>query len=214
MSEPIKVFLVDDHSLFRRGLVGILSEYPDFIIVGEASSGPEAVRRCLLRHPDVVLMDVHMPGGGGLQAVRALKQKSNVRVLMLTISEKDDDLRGALSAGADGYLLKNAEPEQLCQAIRQVASGQGALAPEITGRVMKLAGAYQKDESKVRLSPREKQVMAELSRGATSHEIARKLMISENTVKSHVRHILEKLEANNRAEAVARAATLGLLPQG
>jgi two-component system nitrate/nitrite response regulator NarL len=211
MSEPIKVFLVDDHNLFRRGLAGLINETPDFQVVGEASSGPEAVRRCQQRQPDVVLMDVHMPAGGGLEAVRTLKQKTDVRVLMLTISDKDDDLHGALSAGADGYLLKNAEPEQLCQAIRQVVRGQGVLSPEVTGRVMRLAGTVRNEASTVRLSPREKQVLAELSHGATTPEIADRLTISENTVKTHVRHILAKLEAANRTEAVARAAALGLL---
>jgi DNA-binding NarL/FixJ family response regulator len=213
MPEPIKLFLADDHHLFRRGLAGLVSEYPEFAIVGEASSGPEAVRGCMQRRPDVVLMDVHMPAGDGVEAVRALKQNSNIRVLMLTISDKDEDLRAALSAGADGYLLKNAEPEQLRQAIRQVAGGQGALAPEVTGRVMQLAGAVQKGRPTISLTSREKQVIAALSHGATTMEMASDLTISENTVKTHVRHILEKLEAANRAEAVARAAALGLLPQ-
>jgi DNA-binding NarL/FixJ family response regulator len=212
MSEPIKVLVVDDHKLFRRGLAGLINEQPDFLVIGEASSGPEAVRRCLQHRPDVVIMDVHMPDGGGIEAVRALKENSDIRVLMLTISDKDSDLQGALSAGADGYLLKNAEPEQLGQAIRQVLGGQGVLSPEVTDRVMRMAGAAQKAEPAISLSPRERQVMVELARGATTPEIAGKLTISENTVKTHVRHILEKLEASNRAEAVARAAALGLLP--
>lgn len=212
MSTPIRVYLVDDHHLFRRGLAGLIGDHPDFLIVGEAASGQEALRACAQHRPDVVLMDVHMPAGSGVQAARLLKQNHDVRVLMLTISDKDSDLQAALAAGADGYLLKNAEPEQLFQAIRRVHSGQGILSPELTGRVMRLAGAGPEREPAVSLSPREKQVMAELARGATTAEIAGRLTISENTVKTHVRHILDKLEAGNRAEAVARAAALGLLP--
>jgi DNA-binding CsgD family transcriptional regulator len=121
-------------------------------------------------------------------------------------------LAGALAAGADGYLLKNAEPEQLCQAIRQVAAGQGALSPEVTERVMK-AAASQDQPATVTLSPREQEVLAEVARGATTAEIATTLVISENTVKTHVRRILKKLEASNRTEAVAQAAALGLLSQ-
>lgn len=210
MSDLIKLLLVDDHALFRQGLAGLLSDQPDFRVVGEAESGPEAVRLSQQKRPHVVLMDVHMPGGGGVDAVRVLKQSLDVQVLMLTISEKDQDLLGTLAAGADGYLLKNAEPEQLCQAIRQVAAGQGALSPEVTGRVMKVAASQGKPAT-VTLSPREQEVLAEVAQGATTAEIAATLVISKNTVKTHIRRILKKLEANNRTEAVARAAALGLL---
>jgi len=212
MPEPIRLALADDHPLFRQGLARLLNEQPDFVVVAEAKSGEEAITLCQRHHPQVVLLDVHMPGGGGIEAVRALKKQPGINILMLTISDKDDDLLGALAAGADGYLLKTAEPDQLCQAIRQVVSGQGVLSPEITARVIR-AAASQSQQQAASLSQRETEVIAELARGATTAEIATSLVISENTVKTHIRRILEKLEATNRAEAVARAIALGLIPR-
>lgn len=211
MTDAIRVLVADDHTLFRRGLMGLLNEQPDIQPVGEAPSGPEAVRLCAQLRPDVVLLDVHMPEGGGVEAVRALKQSIGARVLMLTVSEKDEDLLGAIQAGADGYLLKSAEPDQLCQAIRQVAAGQAILSPEVTARVMRVAAGARSQRAEVSLSRREGEILAALARGATTGEIAAQLVISESTVKTHVRHILEKLGASNRAEAVGRAAALGLI---
>lgn len=211
MADLIKVIIVDDHTLFRHGLVALLNDQPDFILVGEASSGPEGLRLSQQLKPDVVLLDVHMPAGGGVEVVPFLKQISGLYVLMLTISEKDEDLMAAIEAGADGYLLKSARPDELCQAIRKVASGLSVLSPKITGQVMRAAARSWSQQSQVILSPREQEVLVELAQGATTAEIAASLIISQNTVKTHVRHILEKLEATNRAEAVSRAAAMGLL---
>jgi DNA-binding NarL/FixJ family response regulator len=210
MSEPIKILVADDHPLFRRGLVGLLSEQPDCVVVGEAPSGPEALELSREGQPDVVLLDVHMPGGGGLAVVGALKDLG-ARVLMLSISDKDEDLMEAIKGGADGYLLKSAEPAELCQAIRQVAAGGAVLSPEVTAAVMQAAARGQDHQVGTSLSPRERQVLAELARGATTAQIAQALVLSPSTVKTHVGHILEKLDAANRAEAVGRAAALGLL---
>jgi DNA-binding NarL/FixJ family response regulator len=214
MSEPIKLLVVDDHILFRRGLIGLVREQPDFFFAGEAGNGPDAVQICRRQQPDVVLMDVHMPGGNGLEALQTIKKETKARVLMLTISNKDEDLFGALAAGADGYLLKSAEPEQLCQAIRQVAAGQGVLSPEITSQVMQAAASSQNRQSTTILSRREREVLVQLARGATTTEIAAALVISTNTVKTHIRRILKKLDVANRAEAVARASAMGLIPSG
>jgi DNA-binding NarL/FixJ family response regulator len=211
MAAPIKLLVVDDHILFRRGLIGLLAEQPDFLLVGEAGNGLDAVQLCRQRQPDVVLMDIHMPASSGVETVRILKKESETRILMLTISDKDDDLLGALAAGADGYLLKNAEPEQLCQAIRQVAAGQGVLSPEITARVIQAAATSPGQQSPVSLSKRENEVLDQLARGATTAEIAATFVISKNTAKTHIRRILKKLNAANRAEAVARASALGLI---
>lgn len=211
MAEQIKILVVDDHALFRRGLMELLSHEPDFILVGEAHSGSEALRLSQELGPDVVLMDVRMPEGSGVEAVQTMKQDLELRVLMLTISAKDQDLMGAIQAGADGYLLKTAEPEELCQAIRQVASGQAVLSPEVTAAVMQAAGRSQSHESQVSLSPREREVLAKLAQGATTAEVATTLVISPSTVKTHIHHILEKLGASNRAEAVGRAMAMGLL---
>ena len=211
MSEPIKVLVVDDHVLFRRGLIGLVREQADFLVVGEAGNGLDAVQLALQTQPDVILMDVHMPAGNGVGAVKAIKKESNTRILMLTISQKDEDLMAALAAGADGYMLKSSEPPQLIEAIRQVAAGQGVLSPEITARVMRAAALSQERPSTGGLSPREREVLRELARGATTAEIATALTISKNTAKTHIRRILNKLEASNRAEAVARASALGLI---
>jgi two-component system nitrate/nitrite response regulator NarL len=211
MPEIIKLLVVDDHTLFRRGIVSLLKEQLDFQVVGTADNGPTAVQLCRQEKPQVVLMDVHMPGGGGVDAVAELKQIPDVRVIMLTISNKDEDLLGALAAGADGYLLKSAEPDELCQAIRQVAAGKGVLSPEITARVMQAAAA-RTPAATSSLSQRELDVLQELARGATTADIAATLIISENTVKTHIRRIFKKLGVNNRTQAVAQAAAQGLLP--
>lgn len=212
MSTPIRVLVVDDHALFRRGLVGLLAEMPDLQVVGEAASGLDAIRLAAEQHPDVILMDVNMPAMGGVEAVGAIRRSGlPAHILMLTISEKDEDLVGAIMAGADGYLLKNAEPEALLATIRKVASGQSVLAPEVTAQVLRLvrrAGDLRQPDL---LSQRELQVLRCLAHGSTTSQIAAELFISENTVKTHVRHILEKLEVGNRAEAVAAAAGQGWL---
>jgi len=209
-SSPVSVLVVDDHALFRRGVVELLRDEPRFHVVGEAGNIHQALVMARRYQPQVVLMDVHMPGGQGFMALPPLKEMG-CRVLMLTISERSEDLMAALAAGADGYLLKNTEPDELAQAIRRVAQGQAILAPEITGQVVQAAVRAVHGEPKVSLSRREREVLAALARGATTAEIAAALVISESTVKTHVRHILEKLEAGNRTEAVARAAELGLL---
>jgi DNA-binding NarL/FixJ family response regulator len=211
MAEQIKILVVDDHTLFRRGVMELLSQEPDFALVGEAHSGLTALRLSQQLEPDVVLMDVRMPEGSGVDAVRTMKQGLEVRILMLTVSAKDQDLMDAIQAGADGYLLKSAEPEELCQAIRQVASGQAVLSPEVTATVMQAAARSRSHESQVSLSPREREVLAKLAQGATTAEVAAALVISSSTVKTHIHHILEKLGAANRAEAVGRAIAMGFL---
>jgi len=209
MADRIRVLVVDDHALFRQGIVRLLQEQPDFKVVGEAGDGREAIYLAQQNRPHVVLLDVHMPGGGGIDAVRVLKQTTASGVLMLSISDKDRDLMGALDAGADGYLLKSAEPEELCRAIRHIASGYGVLAPELTAKVMQTAARGR--HSSVSLSAREREVLNHLAAGETTSQIAAALFISENTVKTHVRRILKKLDVANRTEAVAHAAVLGLI---
>lgn len=211
MSDPITILVVDDHALFRRGLVELLGQQADFALVGDAASASEALELSRQRRPDVVLLDVQMPTGSGLDIVRVLKQDFGARVLMLTISANSEDLMGAIKAGADGYLLKSAEPAELYQAIRQVAAGQSVLSPEVTALVMQTAAKAHHHAPEVQLSPREREVLAELARGATTAEIAASLVISPTTVKTHVRRILDKLDAANRVEAVGRATAMGLL---
>ncbi len=210
MDKRIRILIVDDHALFRKGLIELFQDHSDIEIVGEACDGPTAVQMCHTKRPTVLLMDVHMPGGGGVEAVRKLKKSPDTQVLMLTISDKDQDLLGALKAGADGYLLKSAEPEELVRAIRQVVAGKGILSPEVTARVMRAAAEEQQRLANP-LSARERDVLNRLARGATTAAIAADLVISENTVKTHIRRILRKLDAANRTEAVAIAAEMGLI---
>lgn len=209
--KPIRLVVVDDHALFRAGLISLLSEMDDFEVLGEASDGESAIELVRRMKPDLVLMDVNMPGMDGVEAVRMLRKSETCRILMLTISKNDEDLFGAIAAGADGYILKNAEPEELRQTIVLVAQGMFVLSPQVTRQVVRAIGSDMNKFQESGLSSREMEVLDCLAQGKTTIQIAGKLFISENTVKTHVRHILEKLEASNRAEAVSKALQMGLI---
>ncbi|MCU0488374.1 MAG: response regulator transcription factor [Anaerolineales bacterium] len=209
----IRLVVVDDHALFRAGLISLLSEMPEFQIVGEANNGASALEVIRRVQPDVVLLDVNMPVMGGVETVRALQKESAPKILMLTISKSEEDLFGAIAAGADGYLLKNAEPEELRKSILLVSQGLSVLSPQITRQVMRAVSLEPGASPDNGLSSREMEVLECLAKGYTTTRIAEELFISENTVKTHVRHILEKLEAANRAEAVSKATQMGLIGQ-
>lgn len=210
--DTVKLVVVDDHALFRAGLLSLLREMESISVVGEAENGLQALEVVRNTRPDVVLLDVNMPVMNGVETVRSLKMVSEVKIIMLTISRSDDDLLSSIVAGADGYLLKNSEPSELRNAIQLVYEGKSILSPEITQQVMNAVSFESKQNLDNDLSDRELDVLACLSSGRTTAQIANELFISENTVKTHVRHILNKLEASNRAEAVSKAITLGLLP--
>jgi two-component system nitrate/nitrite response regulator NarL len=211
MSPEIRIVVVDDHTLFRRGLVGLLAEMDGFQVVGDAANGWDALGIVETEKPDIVLLDVNMPEMSGIQTLAAMrKQGMDSPVLMLTISQHEDDLIGAIRAGASGYLLKNAEPETLRQTIKQVVAGKSVLAPEVTEQVFRLVRSGQLDSANL-LTDREVEVLRFLSRGLTTAQTGAKMFISENTVKTHIRHILEKLDVSNRAEAVAKATQLNLI---
>jgi DNA-binding NarL/FixJ family response regulator len=206
------LIVVDDHALFRRGLISLLSEMPDFQVVGEASNGHEALQVIEKMQPDIILLDINMPVLNGIETLNEIRKFDPApKVIMLTISQNDEDLIAAIVAGANGYLLKNTEPETLRNTILQVAAGNSVLAPEVTARVFHAVRRSQSDRSRGLLSDREVEVLGCLARGQTTAQIATVLFISENTVKTHIRHILEKMEVNNRAEAVARAAQMDLI---
>jgi DNA-binding NarL/FixJ family response regulator len=208
----IRIVVVDDHALFRRGLISLIEEMPEFQVVGEAVNGQEALAVIERVKPDIVLLDINMPTLDGIQTLGAIRKTDlNQKVLMLTISQNDDDLIGAIVAGANGYVLKNTEPEILRNTILQVHAGNSVLAPEITAKVLQAVRRSQTDRNRGLLSEREVEVLKCLARGQTTTQIAGVLFISENTVKTHIRHILEKMEVNNRAEAVARAAQMDLI---
>lgn len=211
MSGEIRIVVVDDHTLFRRGLVGLLAEMEGFRVVGEASNGREALAVIVPGNQDIILLDVNMPEMSGIETLSALRKRGIISpVLMLTISQHEEDLIGAIRAGANGYLLKNAEPETLRRMIRQVVAGKAVLAPEVTEQVFRLVRSGPVSSLDL-LTQREIEVLRFLSRGLTTVQTGGEMFISENTVKTHIRHILEKLDVNNRAEAVAKATQLGLI---
>ncbi|MDR7522256.1 MAG: response regulator transcription factor [Armatimonadota bacterium] len=209
--EKIRVLLADDHALFRRGLASLLANRDDLEVVGEASSGEEAIDRARELMPDVILMDVRMPGEGGLEATRRIKEEMPyVRIVILTVSEDEEDLFAAIKHGAQGYLLKNIDPDDLIACIHQVQRGEAPLAPAMATKILREFSAAAPRPGPT-LTPRERQVLELVARGDANKEIARALQISENTVKNHLRNILEKLHLQNRVQAVMYALREGLI---
>ena len=208
----LRLVVVDDHALFRRGLVGLLEEMPGFQVVGQAGDGLQALLVIEQAQPDLVLLDLNMPRMDGIATLRELRaRRLPVRVLMLTISQDDTDLLDAIRAGADGYLLKNTEPDDLRKSILRVVEGQGALSPEVTAPVLRALSRFTTETQAPLLSDRELEVLECMVEGLTTQQMAARLFISDNTVKTHVRHIFEKLEVSNRAEAVGKAMQMGLI---
>jgi DNA-binding NarL/FixJ family response regulator len=209
MADPaIRLLLVDDHPVVRDGLRGMCESEPDFRVVGEASDGVEAVKLAKELDPDVVLMDLRMPGGNGVDAITALVAAgSRANVLVLTTYDTDRDIMAALDAGATGYLLKDAPRDELFGAIRSAAAGESVLSPAVATRVVSRVRTAGSEE----LSGRETDVLALVARGRSNREIARALFVSEATVKTHLGHVYVKLGVNDRASAVATAYDRGLL---
>ena len=205
---PIRLLLVDDHPVVRDGLRGMLAGDPDLEVVGEASDGAEALAVVGELRPDVILMDLRMPGLGGVATIRALaERKVPARVLVLTTYDTDSDVVPALEAGATGYLLKDSPREELVRAIRAAARGEVVLAPSVATRLVSQLRAPSQDA----LSERELEVLTLISQGETNRGAAARLFISEATVKTHLLHIYAKLDVNDRAAAVAAAYERGLL---
>jgi two-component system, NarL family, response regulator LiaR len=207
---PIRVLLVDDHAVVRSGLSAFLLAFEDLDLVGEASSGEEAVRLCDRLAPDVVLMDLVMPGMDGAQATRAIRQKCPaIQVIALTSFKEQELVEGVLEAGAIGYLLKNVSADELAQAIREAHAGRPTLAPEAAQALIQA----QRQPPKIGfdLTDRELEVLALLVEGLNNPEIAERLVISRSTAKFHVSSILSKLGVGSRTEAVAVAVKEGLL---
>ncbi len=228
---PVTLLVVDDHTLFRRGLIALLGQDPGLLVVGEAGDAAEALRLAPQLAPQVILLDNHLPGVMGVDAIRGLREVAPAsRVLMLTVSEDGHDLAAALRNGAQGYLLKTIEGDLLAEAIRRAARGEPVVSPELMG---KLVAAFQSQGAPepqpaaamsaplpvaqtpplpdasvavAQLSPREEDVLREIARGASNKEIARTLDIAETTVKIHVQHILRKLGLSSRVQAAVYAS--------
>jgi two-component system nitrate/nitrite response regulator NarL len=210
----IRVVVVDDHTLFRRGITALLASVPDFEIVGEAADGFEGIRTVAAQKPDVVLLDLHMPGISGIEAAKAiLKEAPGTHVVMLTVSEEPEDLMAALRAGALGYLLKNIDSDFLVDSIRRAADGDSVMSPEMTGKLLREVRGGFSAPSGPALSPREREIVGCLARGASNKEIARELAVAESTVKIHVQHILRKLNLSSRVQVAVWAIERGLVPK-
>jgi two-component system, NarL family, nitrate/nitrite response regulator NarL len=211
----IRVLVVDDHTLFRRGLIALLGADARFQVVAEAADAGEAQRRAAETQPDVVLLDNHLPGVKGVDALAGLREVApRARVLMLTVSEDERDLAAALRGGAQGYLLKTMDSDVLASSIVRAMAGDSVVSPEMTSKLVAAfqsmqAGPLETDVTEVPaspLSPREEPILAHIARGASNKEIARALDIAETTVKIHVQHILRKLGLSSRVQAAVYAA--------
>jgi len=217
--DTVKVLVVDDHSLFRRGIAAVLAHQEGLEIVGEAADGLEAIEKARETAPNVILMDLNMPRCSGLEAIQALQaEMPQINILVLTVSEMETDLFAAVKFGATGYLLKKAEPEELISAILHIARGEVIVSPLMATKLLTefkdLTTEGEKESVKqtdADLSPREGDVLQLVAQGATNKEIADSLFISENTVKTHLRNIMEKLHLANRSQAAAYAIKRGLV---
>lgn len=216
--EIIRVLVADDQALFRRGLFVVLGTEADIEVVAEAENGEEAVARAADQAPDVVLMDVRMPRVSGIEAARQIRELlPTTRILMLTVSDEEDDLYEAIKAGANGYLLKEISVEEVAEAIRAVVQGQSLISPSMASKLLNEFNSLAKKAAQREqfpapvLTTRELEVLKLVARGMSNREVADQLFISENTVKNHVRNILEKLHLHSRMEAVMYAVRQRLL---
>ncbi|MFO1318890.1 MAG: response regulator transcription factor [Burkholderiales bacterium] len=214
---PIRILLIDDHALFRSGVKMLLSRQPDFEVVDEASDALEGIKRAKQWQPDVILLDLHMPGMSGREALGALREEvPGSHVVMLTVSEDGDDLLDCLKAGATGYLLKNIDVETFANAVRRACDGDSVISPEMTGKLVRglRQGASQQPSRIDSLSPREREILGYLAKGAANKEIARALALAESTVKIHVQAILRKLDLQSRVQAAVFAVENGFSASG
>jgi two-component system NarL family response regulator len=217
-SEPIRVLVVDDHAVFRRGLQMVLEQEPDIEVVGEAGDGAEAVTMAANTAPDIVLLDVRMPKRGGIDACTAIKDAvPSVAIIMLTISDEEADLYDAIKAGAVGYLLKDIPIDEVATAVRAVRGGQSYISPSMASKLLtEFATMVRRSDERQqlpapKLTDREMEVLKLVAKGLNNRDIAKQLFISENTVKNHIRNILEKLQLHSRMEAVVYAVREKLL---
>jgi DNA-binding NarL/FixJ family response regulator len=212
--EPVRTLIADDHPHFRDGLRALFLSAPDIEVVGEAADGEEAVKLAARLQPDVILMDLNMPGTGGIEATRRILHTSpHISVLVISMYEDDDSVFAALKAGARGYLLKGALKAEILRAIRSVTSGEAIFGPAIARRLMNYFSAPRPDAPKEtfpELTEREREILALIARHQTNPEIAHRLHLSQKTVRNHVSNIFTKLQVADRGQAIIRAREAGL----
>jgi two-component system, NarL family, nitrate/nitrite response regulator NarL len=213
----IRILLVDDHSLFRSGIKSLLESQDEFEVIGEASNGLDGVKRAKQLQPDLVLMDLHMPGTSGLEALHMLTEDlPDTKVLMLTVSEDGQDLMQALQSGARGYLLKNIEIDFLVESIHKAMKGESVMSPQMSATLIDAVREpivnVEADKQAIKLTPRESEIIGMLARGESNKGIARTLDLAESTVKIHVQGILRKLNISSRVQAAVYASEHGLIP--
>jgi DNA-binding NarL/FixJ family response regulator len=212
--ESIRVLIADDHTLFRDGLRALLASIPDIEVVGEASSGKEALRLAVEHQPDVILMDIQMPDLNGIEATRQILRTSpHVGIVVLTMFQDDDSVFAVMRAGARGYVLKGADQTVLLRAVRAIANGESLFSPEIAARLMQFFANLEpasRPELFPELTEREREILSFIADGQTNAEIAEKLVISMKTVRNHVSNIFSKLQVADRAQAAIRAREAGL----
>ena len=213
MNEPIRLMVVDDHTLFREGLRALLSSIPEIDMIAEASNGDEALRLADTIEPDVILMDIQMPGMNGLQATRRILEKNpHMGIIMVTMFDDDDSVFTAMRAGARGYVLKGADQQDMIRAIRAVACGEALFGPSIANRLMDYFSQPIPAASSTfpELTPRELQILELIAQGMNNGDIAEKLTITLKTVRNHVSNILNKLQVSDRLQAALRARDAGM----
>ena len=212
--EPIRVLIADDHPLFRDGLRTLLNSVPETEAVGEVATGDEAIAQAATLQPDVILMDLHMPGLNGIEATRSILHTSpHIGILVLTMFEDDDSVFSAMRAGARGYLLKGADQAEILRAIKAVSHGEAIFSPAIAGRLTQYFAALEKaslPQAFPELTEREREVLTLIAQGRSNTEIAGRLVLSQKTVRNHISNIFSKLQVVDRAQAIIRAREAGL----
>ena len=212
--DPLRVLIADDHPLFRKGMRALLIAAQDIEVVGEATTGQEVIELAATLQPDVILMDLQMPGINGIEATRQILHTSpHIRILVITLFEDDASVFSALRAGARGYVLKDAKEEEMLRAIRSVGSGEAIFSPAIATRLIDFFAAPRPDASKEifpTLTEREREILQLLARGSPNHDIAKQLALSVKTVNNYVSNIFSKLQVTDRAQAIIRARDAGL----